>query len=97
MKELKNKFKALKEDYTKKNDENERNLQIITDLNETIKTLKQTHDQELAYKVRRIEELLGEISNLTKEAYSRESTINDKENRINLLNTDISRLNITIE
>ena len=26
MKELKNKFKALKEDYTKKNDENERNL-----------------------------------------------------------------------
>ena len=47
--------------------------------------------------MRRIEELLGEIANLTKEAYSRESTINDKENRINLLTTDIARLNITIE
>ena len=34
---------------------------------------------------------------MTKEAYSRESTINDKENRINLLTTDIARLNITIE
>lgn len=96
-KEYKKEIKLLKEQVRKLTEENEYNIKTITDLNQKIDTLEQTHHQEIEYKNKRIDELLIEIQTINREVDAQKRLVDEKENKINLHLGRISQLEFDIE